>query len=215
MNDASATPRAIVFDLDGTLVDSLPDIVFSFQEACVKVGLVRPSEAEVRTLIGRPLSEMAEVFTDAPDVISAVETAYRQIYPLHFTDRTRPFPGVVEVLRELRSLGYLTAVATTKRSDMAQRLVTALGLDDELDHVQGTDGFPHKPAPDVIHAALVSLGATGTWMVGDTVTDIQAGQAAGLKTYAVSWGTHDAAYLASVDPDELHADLSALPELLS
>src|SRR5690606_7650283 len=101
-------------------------------------------------------------------------------------------------------------VATTKRSDVARSFVDAMGLTELLDHVQGTDGFPHKPAPDVIHRALRAVGAQGTWMVGDTVTDIQAGKAAGLKTYAVSWGTHDAATLATAAPDVLSDGLSDL-----
>jgi len=214
MEQIAGLRRAVVFDLDGTLIDSLPDIVFSFREACVAAGLPRPGEGEVRALIGRPLDEMAEVFTQDARVVGEVSAAYRRIYPLHFTERTRPFPGAVETLRALRGLGVSTAVATTKRSDMARRLVEALGMAGELDHVQGTDGFAHKPAPDVIHVALEALGAVGEWMVGDTVTDLQAGRAAGLRTYGVSWGTHDAATLATAEPDVLADDLGQLLTLV-
>ncbi|MDZ7708187.1 MAG: HAD-IA family hydrolase [Trueperaceae bacterium] len=206
--------RAVVFDLDGTLIDSLPDIVWSFRAAFDAAARPAPSETEVRALIGRPLEEMASQFVTDGAGVTAICDAYRRIYPLHFTERTRPFPGAVEVLTQVRRRGWATAVATTKRTEMATRLVTALGLDAHLDHVQGTDDFPHKPAPDVIHAALAALGAEGSWMVGDTVTDLQAGRAAGLRTYAVSWGTHDARRLAEAEPDALEPDLWRLLELL-
>jgi phosphoglycolate phosphatase len=121
---------------------------------------------------------------------------------------------VVEVLAELRRRGWLLAVATTKRGAMARELVVALGLDAFLDHVQGSDELPPKPAPDVVLAALAALDAEGSWMVGDTVTDLQAGRAAGLRTYGVSWGTHDAARLAQAAPDALEADLTRLLEVV-
>ncbi|WP_434381968.1 HAD family hydrolase [Melittangium boletus] len=202
----------LVFDLDGTLVDSLPDIITSFQYGFGQLGLPVPSVAEVRPLIGHPLEAMYAQY--APDHVTALCALYREHYPRHFTTRSRPFPGVVEVLTELRARGYTLAVATTKRTDMARRFVDAVGLAPALDHVQGTDGFPHKPAPDVIHRALAALGTQGLWMVGDTTHDILAGKAAGLRTYAVLWGTHDEAQLAAVSPDLLRPTLTGLLEHL-
>lgn len=206
------SPRGVVFDLDGTLVDSLPDIVASFQHAFTTVGLAPPADAEVRALIGQPLEAMYLCF--APAHVPALVAAYREHYPRNFVNRSRPFPGVTDVLVELRARGYRLAVATTKRTDMARRFVDALGLGAALDHVQGTDGFPHKPAPDVVHRALAALGTGGTWMVGDTAFDVEAGRAAGLRTYAVTWGTHAESELAAARPDELQPDLARLLALL-
>lgn len=213
-SETGAIRRALVFDLDGTLIDSLPDIVWSFRAAFEAEAAPAPTEADVRALIGRPLEEMVAAFVSDGADVTPICDAYRRIYPLHFTERTRPFPGATEVLAEVRRRGWATAVATTKRTAMARRLVAALGLDAYLDHVQGTDDLPHKPAPDVIHAALAALGAEGAWMVGDTVSDLQAGRAAGLRTYAVSWGTHDARRLAEAEPDALEPDLWRLLELV-
>ncbi len=201
-------PKAIVFDLDGTLVDSLPDIIASFQYGFASLGLPVPEEAAVRPLIGHPLEGMYAHF--APAHVPALCASYREHYARNFVNRSRPFPGAVELLRTLRARGYTLAIATTKRTDMARRFVDALGMAAMVDHVQGTDGFPHKPAPDVIHRALAALGTRGVWMVGDTVTDIQAGRAAALRTYAVTWGTHDEELLATANPDELRPDLSTL-----
>lgn len=202
-------PRAIVFDLDGTLVDSLPDIVGAFQDAFGTLGLTPPAAESVRSRVGLPLESMYADFAAAAHVPALVD-AYRRIYPQRFTRTSRVFPGVVEVLAELRDHGFRLAVATTKRSDMATRFVAAMGLTNALDHVQGTDGFPHKPAPDVVHRALAALDADGAWMVGDTTHDIGAGKAAGLATFAVTWGTHDAEALAQAAPDRLEADLATL-----
>ena len=201
--------QTIVFDLDGTLVDSLPDIIASFQYGFTSLGLPAPTDAEVRPFIGHPLEAMYAHF--APAHATTLCTVYREHYARNFTHRSRPYPGVVELLRTLRARGYTLAIATTKRTDMARRFVEALGMMPAVDYVQGTDGFPHKPAPDVIHRALGALGhAQGLWMVGDTTHDIQAGRAAGLRTYGVTWGNHDAELLATATPDELQPDLGRL-----
>lgn len=209
------TRRAICFDLDGTLVDSLPDIIGGFRSAIAEQGLPVPGADEVRPWIGRPLLDMFAALAPEGDgeVLSA---AYKRIYPQRFTQHTRPFDETVHVLEELRSRGYLLAVTTTKHSPMARDLVTALGLTDLLDHVQGTDGFPAKPAPDVIERALSALDAEGTWMVGDTTHDVHAGAAAGLRTYAVCRpeATHDRATLASAHPDRLEESLLPLLDLV-
>ncbi|RYZ36197.1 MAG: HAD family hydrolase [Myxococcaceae bacterium] len=205
---STAGPRGILFDLDGTLVDSLPDIIGSFLHGFTHLGLPVPPVAEVRALIGQPLDVMYTRF--APEHVTNLCAAYREHYPLNFLNHSRPFPGVERTLRTLRERGYLLAVATTKRSDMARRFVAALGMEGLLHHVQGTDGFPHKPAPDVLHRALAALGTEGLWMVGDTTLDLRAGQAAGLRTYGVTWGTHSHEELASATPDELQPDLERL-----
>jgi len=203
----------IVFDLDGTLVDSLPDIVASFLAAFDLVGLPQPDPDAVRATVGKPLEEMYAAF--APEAaVADLAAAYRRHYPLHFRDHSRPFPGVAELLTELGRRGFARAVATTKRTEMALRFVDAMGLTPLLDHVQGTDDIPHKPAPDVVLRAIDALGARGRWMVGDTVTDVQAGKAAGLRTYAVTWGTHDRATLADARPDVLEPDLTRLLEVV-
>lgn len=203
----------IVFDLDGTLVDSLPDILRSFLLAFEAEGLPAPSEADARATVGQPLDAMYRAF--APEArVDALCGHYRRHYAEHLTDRTAPYPGVPALLRDLGRRGYLRAVASTKRSVTARQLVDATGLTPLLDHVQGTDAAPYKPAPDVVLRAIAAAGGRGAWMVGDTASDVQAGKAAGLRTYAVSWGTHSAEQLAAAEPDALEPDLAALPGLL-
>lgn len=209
------TPRAICFDLDGTLVDSLPDIIASLQESIDRHGLPVPTVEQVRPLIGLPLTETFEVLAPQADS-AALSATYRRIYPTRFTRHSSTFTEVPHVLATLRERGHLLAVTTTKASPMARELVAALGLAGQLDLVQGTDGFPAKPAPDVIHHALAALGAEGTWMVGDTTHDVGAGRAAGLSTYAVCRpeGTHDRDTLAAADPTRLETSLLPLLDLV-
>lgn len=208
-----ADSRGILFDLDGTLVDSLPDIIDSFLYAFPVQGFASPTYEQVRELIGYPLDVMYARF--APEHgVPALCATYREHYSRNFINRSRPYPGVKEALGTLRARGYLLAVATTKKSEFARRFVDAMGLSDVLHHVQGTDDFPHKPAPDVLHRALAALGTQGLWMVGDTTLDLRAGRAAGLRTYGVTWGTHPVEALADESPDELQPDLRRLLEHL-
>jgi phosphoglycolate phosphatase len=200
---------AIVFDLDGTLVDSLPDIVASFLAAFDGRSVEKPTRAAVEAAIGEPLEKMYAAFAPRHE-IEALSAYYRSHYRENFRTNSRPFPGVPDLLDELGERGFLRVVATTKRTDLARAFVEAMGLSKHLDHVQGTDDFPAKPAPDVVHRAIAAVGGRGTWMVGDTVHDIEAGRAAGLQTYAVTWGTHTRERLAALEPDVLAPDLTRL-----
>ena len=206
-------PKTLIFDLDGTLVDSSPDIIASFQTTLKVHGYPEPPYAEVKALIGRPLREMYAVYAEVKHLNSLI-AAYREHYPQHFVDNSSLFPGVVELLEGLRTQGFACVVATTKASVMAGPFCDALGLRHYLNHVQGTDDFPAKPAPDVIFRALEAINGEGIWMIGDTSHDIEAGKAAGLKTYAVSWGTHDEATLQRAQPTVVRNNLIDLLELL-
>ncbi len=124
--------------------------------------------------------------------------AYRAHYHAHLLDSTRPFDGVVETLARLaplRASGLRTAVATTKKTDTARRVVHGLSLDGYFDVILGTDGIPHKPAPDLLLLAARSVERKpgGGLMIGDTERDLLAGRAAGMKCCGVGWGVlgHD------------------------
>lgn len=200
--------KTIVFNLDGTLVDSLTDMVGSVQYAFRVLGLTPPSIGAVRPWIGQPLESMVASFS--PGHVSAICAIYCEHYPKHCADHARVQPGVREVLEALRWRGYKLGVATNKRSDVAKRLLEAVGLDGAIDFVQGADGVAHKPDPAIIYRLLLRSGSEGAWLIGDTAEDIMAGKAAGLKTYAVSWGTQDADTLRRAHPDILAPTLELL-----
>jgi phosphoglycolate phosphatase len=202
------------FDLDGTLVDSMDDI----KESLVIALATIPGDPERDRLalssagLGMPLEEFFALAR--PERYAAGDRAgltlfidtYRAHYHAHLLDRTRPFDGVVETLaslRPLRDAGLRTAVATTKKTDTARRVIRGLGLEDHFDVVLGTDGIPHKPAPDLLHLCARTVERTGApaLMVGDTERDVLAGRAAGMKTCGVSWGVQGAEGLRPHGPD--------------
>jgi phosphoglycolate phosphatase len=210
------------FDLDGTLVDSAADIRAALEHALAEVGPRDAAREEVAlgsAGLGLPLEEFFALARPGGDGVECRRfiDAYRAHYHAHLLDHTRPFDGVVETLARLSSLraaGLRTAVATTKKTDTARRVVRGLGLDEYFDAVLGTDGIPHKPAPDLLYLAArtVERRPDEGLMVGDTDRDLHAGRAAGMKTCAVGWGVlgHDG--LRPHGPDYL---ISRFDELLA
>lgn len=210
----SVQPDLVVFDLDGTLVDSRLDIVASVNEALRAVGAPEVPAERIIPLIGEPLSSILERLLP-PDLRGRVPVAveaYKAHYFDHCFDRSRLYPGVRECLERMR--GLCLAVATTKMTYMAVRLVKAAGLASFFSLVQGSEGIPYKPHPEVLKIVLRKTGkrAGRSWMVGDTVYDIQAGKAAGMRTCAVTYGIGSRAALEEEKPDLLVGSLFELPE---
>ncbi len=205
----------VVFDLDGTLVDSLEEILASFRFVLTGAGLPVPDDARLRSWIGLPLAETFARLAP-PEAVAELTAAYRRHYLARLGHRTRPYPGVPERLAELRAAGFGLAVATTKRSGPAKTLLERVGLLGFFDHVQGTDeGMPAKPDPEVVRRAVAGAGGAGVAMVGDTVHDVAAARAAGLAAYAVTWGAGRAEALAAAGADRVAPDLEALPDWLA
>ncbi len=204
----------VVFDLDGTLVDSLEEILASFRHVLGEAGIPVPEDATLRSWIGLPLA--ATFRRVAPeDRVEALVAAYRRHHLARLGERSRPYPGVPEVLARLRARGYRLAVATTKRTEPARTLLARAGLLSWFDHVQGTDpGLPAKPDPRVVRLAAAGAGGAAVAMVGDTVHDVAAAKAAGIPAYAVTWGAASAADLAAAGAERVAPDLDDLPRWL-
>ena len=203
--------EAVIFDLDGTLVDSAAEIAYSINHVMMQRGNDELPVDAVRRLIGRPPSEIFEMagWRD-PTAIEVAVLDFREHLARHIGERSTVFPGVVGLLERLAAMGIATAVATTKPTGLARLAVKAAGLSKLLQHVQGTDGFPPKPSPDVVQRALSRLGVSNGLMVGDTPDDIHAGRAAGLQTVALLHGTRPAEELQMAEPDLLLDQISDL-----
>lgn len=200
-----------LFDLDGTLLDSALDICGAVEQVFTEAGVPSPPFEFLRAYIGRHLLDL---FRDVcpeytPAEIDALIVRYRAIYPARRHSMTRMYPGVAEALA---SIGGRKATATTKGTPTTRAILEQFGLAQYFDHVQGTDGIPSKPAPDVLFAALAGLGASpqDCLMVGDSAADMEAGKRAGVKTCAVRYGYGAEAALAHWSPDYWIGDLREL-----
>lgn len=207
---------AILFDLDGTLIDSNQDIQNALLFSLEAHNFPLPDLKTFRISFGYPLHEIYSSF-GVPTLHQAEFIAtYRARYALHCTEHTRVYAGVLDTLERLRIQGYALAVATSKLSSVAQMVCDSLELSHFVDHIQGTDNFPFKPAPDVLYAAISGLerksaqSVQALWMVGDTTLDMQAGQAAKLQTYGLTWGTHNREQLEGVGANIVSDDFAAL-----
>ncbi len=181
--------RIYLFDVDGTLVDSAADICGAIQGvlACTPRNDV-PFEF-LKGYIGRHLLDLFQDLFPAysPEQIEVLIGHYRRIYPAREHCCTRVYPGVAAVLAKLPGK---KSTATTKGTPTTKLILEKFGLLSYFDHVQGTDGFPAKPNPDVIFHALEALGGTKEecLFVGDSTADMEAARRAGVKCCAVTYG---------------------------
>ena len=202
---------AYIFDIDGTLLDSAADICGAVQEV-LSVYVPEPLPFEyLRGFIGFHLDD---VFTDVrPDLTRAqldeMIAAYKAIYLGRKHSGTRVYPGVMEALE---NLGGRKGTATTKGTPTTRAVLDQFGLLPFFNHVQGTDGFPCKPAPDVLLRSIEALGAKpeDCVFVGDSAADMEAGRRAGVRICAVDYGYGNAEALARWAPDFWISDLRQL-----
>ena len=197
-----ATPNplagaTIVFDLDGTLVDTAPDLIGTLNVLLAEEGLTPLPLAEARPLIGQGARRMIERGFQAAGVpleaqrLEALFARFLIHYRAHLADQSRPFPGCVAALDALRAQGATLAVCTNKRTDLSVALLSALGLMDRFAAVIGGDLPPAiKPDPRHLMMAVDAAGGTlaRTVMVGDAAPDAGAARAAGTKLILVSFG---------------------------
>jgi HAD superfamily hydrolase (TIGR01509 family) len=203
--------RVYLFDIDGTLLDSAQDICGAVQQVLDSTSCPPVTFDYLKSFIGRHLIDLfTEVLPHStPQQVDELIEQYRSIYRGRGHTLTRPYPGVHEALGKL---GGRKGTATTKGTPTTRAVLDQFGLLPYFDHVQGTDGFPCKPAPDVIFTALNGLGAdvSECLFVGDSCADMEAGRRAGVKTCAVRYGYGKADALAEFEPDYWVSDLREL-----
>ena len=200
-----------LFDVDGTLLDSAADIVGAVQEVLAANGRPNFDFDFLKNSIGHHLAApFGEIFPDYGAArIDELIRNYRVIYLARGHKSTHVYPGVPEALAALPGR---KSTATTKGTPTTRAVLEQFGLIQYFDHVQGTDGFPSKPAPDLILTAMAALGARpeDCLMVGDSPADMEAGKRAGVKTCAVRYGYGKPEDLARFTPDFWIDDLREL-----
>jgi pyrophosphatase PpaX len=205
----------VLFDLDGTLADTIPLIVASYQHAFRSVLAEEVDEVRARAWIGRPLLEA--LVEESPEHGHALDAAYRE-WNLANTGRLiRRYEGVPEMLAALDAAGVRSAVVTSKRQETARLALEGVGIDHLVAVVAGLeDTARHKPHPEpLLHgASVLGVDPATCVYVGDATVDVQAARAAGMAAVAVTWGAGEPAALAAEHPDALLDDVAALTALL-
>jgi phosphoglycolate phosphatase len=223
---AARTFRAVLCDLDGTLVDSAADIARALNRALAEAQLGGLTDAEVRAFIGRGVPTLIErALTRLGAADGGVDRArLRARFDHHYEglyDRgevhSRLYPGVLAGIEALRHGGWRVAVVTNKPTEAAVRLLAHLGLAARLDLVVGGDqGLAPKPHPEPLLAACARLGVAPAQalMVGDSLTDVEAARAAGLLVVCVPYGYNEGRDPRALPCDAFVEDLTLLPALL-
>ncbi len=208
-------PSALVFDLDGTLVDSREDIASAANAALARLHL-RPLAFEaVLPMIGDGASALVTRALAAaggrPEDLAVALGAFREHYLAHPCAHTRLLPGASRAL----GLGLPAAVVTNKPRDVTELVLRGLGVRDALAVVRGGGDHPLKPAPDGVLSALAELGVRPreAWMIGDGPQDVLAGRAAGCATVAVP-GIAEQAHVLAARPDHVARDLDEVCDLV-
>lgn len=198
-----------LFDIDGTLVDSALDICGAVQSVLVKSQRNDVEFQFLKGYIGRHLLDLFRDLEFPAEHIDGMIADYRQIYADRKHTMTKVYPGVLE---GLAALPGKKTTATTKGTPTTRIVLELFGLLPFFDHVQGTDGFPAKPEPDVLFKAMESLGAKpeDCLFVGDSPADMEAGKRAGIKTAAVTYGYGTREALSKWEPDFWIDDLRQL-----
>jgi phosphoglycolate phosphatase len=209
--DLSALRGAVIlFDLDGTLVDTAPDLIGSLNAVLAEQGLPAQSREDAGHLVGRgarALIERGFAAAGQPlddDLAVTLTGRFIEIYRTRIAEESRPYPGCVEALKALRAAGARLAVCTNKPTGLSNLLLDALELTPLFEAIVGADSAP-APKPDRRHV-LAAMNAAGgypsrTLFVGDSAIDVAAAKAAGTPIVAVSFGYSDIA------PEALGADI--------
>ncbi len=210
-------PEALLFDLDGTLVDGAAAIHDAFEHALRETGMPPVPRDRVAGMIGAPLRLMFRELCQVSDADAALLVrAYRARFEAVAPTLVRPTPGALEALD--RFPGTPMAVVTTKAADPARLVLRALGVEERFATVVGVDTVLRpKPDPEGVRVALARLGVGSrrAVFVGDTVMDVVAGRGAGARTIAVANGHGDPGELRAASPDALIPDLTRLHEAVS
>ena len=215
-----AQVRTVVFDLDGTLVDTAPDLINALNFILAREGMAPVPLASARNLIGAGVRRMLERGleldgrTASPADVTRLTDDLVEYYAAHIADQSRPFDGLEAALDDLQAGGYRFAVCTNKLEWLSKRLLEQLGLSARFSAVCGGDTFGvSKPDPAILRQTVARAGGdmSATVMVGDAGPDIGVARRAGIPVIGVTFGYTEVP-IAELKPDRLIARMNELPD---
>ncbi|HEY8258207.1 MAG TPA: HAD-IA family hydrolase [Gemmatimonadales bacterium] len=209
--------RIILFDLDGTLIDSVRLILDSYHHVMRSHGLPERTDEDWLRGLGTPLTVQFADWRDDPDMLQALIATYREYNLAHHDRMVTVYPGVVDAVRTIRTAGIRTGLVTSKNRNGALRGLGLAGLLDMMDVLVCADEVTNpKPHPEPVEKAVSLLGGDvrETIYVGDSIHDMQSGRAAGVRTAAALWGPFGRSHLDGASPDFWLDSPADLPGLL-
>ncbi len=208
-----------IFDLDGTILDTLEDLAISLNTALVAAGRPPRTMEEVRSFVGNGIHLLVErgLGADVPqELTDTVFSSFKAHYASHCEDHTKPYDGIVSLLAELKAKGVRIAVVSNKADFAVQKLCEQYfpGLIDLA--IGEKEGFNKKPAPDMVELAIRALGKQKESVVyiGDSEVDIETARNAGLFCLAVSWGFRSEAELRRAGAEHIFHHIEELKAFL-
>ena len=182
----------VVFDLDGTLIDTIGDLAAAVEHALSRKGFPGHDVGEYRKMVGhgiRNLVTRALPEGASEETVDSALKDFLEYYTTHIDVLSRPYPGIYELLRSLDAAGVKLAVASNKFQEGTETLMGRFFPDIHFVKILGNaPGLPLKPDPEVIRLAMEAAGSSTAVMVGDSSTDIRTGHNAGIRSIAVTWG---------------------------
>jgi phosphoglycolate phosphatase len=217
-------PRMVLIDVDGTLVDSVPDLAYCVDEMMDRLGMPRRGEAAVRNWVGNGVERLVERalandLDGQPDEALKARAlpVFLALYAENTSRRSRLYPGVEEGLAYLRSAGYRLGCVTNKAEQFTLPLLQDLGIRDYFEIVVSGDTLPKKkPDPLPLLHAAEQLGVTPaeSLMIGDSISDVKAARAAGFRIICMSYGYNHGEDIRDYDPDAVIDSMAELGGLL-
>ena len=210
--------RLVIFDLDGTLIDSLEDLGAAVNHALSLRNLPLHTREDYRKMVGHGVRNLVEKALEASvgtgpfpsEEVDAALADFKEYYSAHIDVHTRPYPGIPELLADLQAAGVRLAVASNKFQEGTERLICSLFPDIQFVAIPGNrPGYPLKPAPEIVQEVLrkADIGPSDAVMVGDSPTDMRTAANGGIEGLAVTWGYRTADELAG------HRLVHSVPEL--
>ena len=196
-------PLLLIFDLDGTLIDSARDLAISMNATRAHFNMPPLDPKLIYSYVGNGAAVLVRRALGPEASEELAENALRfflRYYRAHALEHTRPYPGVREMIDDVSSHGHRLAVLTNKPVKISRDIIGALGLAPRFDWVYGGDSFARKkPDPIGIMTLMKDAGAEAsqTWMVGDSAVDIETARNAGVRSCGVAWGFQPEGFLAS------------------
>lgn len=215
----------VLIDVDGTLVDSVPDLAYCVDEMLVQLGMEPHGEAAVRNWVGNGVIRLVErgLTNDLdghpdPELFDRAMPIFNALYSVHHSDRSQLYPGVQEGLDFLKSSGVKIGCVTNKAEQFTLPILKNLGIHDDFEIIICGDTLAKKkpdPLP-LLHAAIqLNVAAEDSLMLGDSKSDVKAARAAGFSIICMSYGYNHGEDIRQYHPDAVIDSMAELPDLLN